>query len=230
MITGTASGQGRAAALLFAPEGATAVGTDIDPAGAAETVELVRAAGGIMDGTHPLDLGDEDGVQSWIDAAAAAHGRIDVLYNNAGATRFSPIAQASYADWSFTLRNELDIVFLATKHAWPHPITRVGASVLLVDSTAGITGSITDTRITHTASKDGVLAMTKQLAAEGAAHGMRANCISPGMIATRPARAPCRDCSTRPESGLVSRRSAPCACQMTDAQRGLRQPVSRCLQ
>jgi len=184
LITGTASGQGRAAALLFAAEGATVADTDINPDGAAETVALVRATGGRMDSAHPLDLNDEDGVKAWIDAAAAAHGGIDILYNNAGATGFSPIAETSYADWSFTIRNELDIVFLATKHAWPHLVVRGGGCVLLVGSTAGITGSVTNTRIAYTASKGGVVAMTKQLAAEGAAHDIRANCISPGMIAT----------------------------------------------
>ena len=184
LITGTAGGQGRAAALLFAAEGATVVGTDVNAVGAAETVELVRAAGGAMDSTHPLDLTDEDGVGAWVDAAAARHGGIDVLYNNAGAARFAPVAETSYEDWSFVLRNELDVVFLATKHAWPHLVARGGGSVLLIGSTAGITGSLTNTRVAHTATKGGVVAMTKQLAAEGAAHGIRANCISPGMIRT----------------------------------------------
>jgi NAD(P)-dependent dehydrogenase (short-subunit alcohol dehydrogenase family) len=184
LITGTAGGQGRAAALLFAAEGATVVGTDLDAAGAAETVELVRVAGGVMDSTHPLDLGDEDLVRAWVGAAVERHGGIDVLYNNAGATRFSPVAETSYADWSFVLRNELDIVFLATKAAWPHLVARGGGCVLLVGSTAGITGSVTNPRIAHTATKGGVVAMTRQLAAEGAPHGIRANCISPGMIRT----------------------------------------------
>jgi NAD(P)-dependent dehydrogenase (short-subunit alcohol dehydrogenase family) len=184
LITGTASGQGRAAALLFAAEGATVVGTDVDGDGAAETVKMVAAAGGTMDSTHPLDLGNEDGVRAWIDAAAERHGGIDVLYNNAAATRFSPVAETSYTDWSFTLRNELDIVFLATKHVWPHLIARGAGSVLLVGSTAGITGSMTNTRIAHTAGKGGIVAMTRQLAAEGALHAIRVNCVSPGMIAT----------------------------------------------
>ncbi len=184
LITGTAGGQGRAAALLFAAEGATVVGTDVQADGAAETVELVRATGGVMDSTHPLDLGDEEGVGRWIDEAAERHGGIDVVYNNAGATRFAPIAETTYDDWRFVVRNELDIVFLVTKHAWPHLVARGGGSVLLVGSTAGITGSLTNTRIAHTATKGGVVAMTRQLAAEGAAHGIRANCISPGMIRT----------------------------------------------
>jgi NAD(P)-dependent dehydrogenase (short-subunit alcohol dehydrogenase family) len=74
LITGTAGGQGRAAALLFARERATVVGTDVQADGAAETVELVRAAGGVMDSTHPLDLADEAGVQRWVDDAANRHG------------------------------------------------------------------------------------------------------------------------------------------------------------
>jgi NAD(P)-dependent dehydrogenase (short-subunit alcohol dehydrogenase family) len=184
LITGTAGGQGRAAALLFAAEGATVVGTDANAAGAAETVGTVRAAGGRMDSIHPLDLTDEAGVYAWVNSAADRHGGIDILYNNAGATRFAPIAETSYADWSFVLRNELDIVFLVTKHAWPLLIARGGGSILLVGSTAGLSGSLTNARVAHSAAKGGVVALTRQLAAEGAAHGIRANCISPGMIRT----------------------------------------------
>ena len=184
LITGTGSGQGREAALRFTAEGATVVGTDVDADGAAETVELVLAAGGTMHSTHPLDLADEAAVKDWVDAAAQEHGGIDILYNNAGATRFSPVAQTSYADWSFVLRNEIDVVFLPTKHAWPHLVARGGGSIVLVGSTAGVTGSVTNPRIAHTASKGAVVAMTRQLAGEGARFGIRANCISPGMIAT----------------------------------------------
>ncbi|MDX2541665.1 SDR family NAD(P)-dependent oxidoreductase [Streptomyces sp. WI04-05B] len=184
LITGTAGGQGRAAALLFAAEGAVVIGTDLDPDGAAATADLVQAAGGRMSSTHPLDLGDEDGVRAWVEDAATTHGGIDIVYNNAGATRFAPVAETSYADWTFTVRNELDIVFLVTKHAWPHLVARGGGAVLLVGSAAGISGSLTNTRIAHTATKGGVVAMTRQFAAEGAAHGIRANCISLGMIRT----------------------------------------------
>jgi NAD(P)-dependent dehydrogenase (short-subunit alcohol dehydrogenase family) len=137
-----------------------------------------------MESRHPLDLGDEAAVKAWVDDAARDHSGIDIVYNNAGATRFSPVAETSYDDWAFTLRNELSIVFLVTKHAWPHLVARGGGAVLLVGSTAGISGSVTNTRIAHTATKGGVVAMTKQLAAEGAVHNIRANCISPGMIRT----------------------------------------------
>ncbi|MGB8383967.1 MAG: SDR family oxidoreductase, partial [Dermatophilaceae bacterium] len=147
------------------------------------TVQLVTELGGRMDSTHPIDLTDEDAVREWIDAAATRHGRIDVLYNNAGAARFDRIEDESYEDWRYTLRNELDVVFLATKHAWPHLKVR-GGSVILVGSTASLTGSMTLMRSAHTATKGGVVALARQLAAEGAWHNIRVNCISPGMIMT----------------------------------------------
>ena len=183
LITGTAGGQGRAAAMLFAEQGATVVGADIDASGAAETVELVRSAGGRMTSVHPLDLTDERSTANWVEHAVGQHGRIDVLYNNAAATRFAPLEHVSYSEWSFVLRHEVDLVFLATKHAWPHLRIRGGA-VVLVGSTAGFTGSMTNARVAHTAAKGAVVALTRQLAAEGAPHRIRVNCVSPGMIAT----------------------------------------------
>jgi NAD(P)-dependent dehydrogenase (short-subunit alcohol dehydrogenase family) len=81
------------------------------------------------------------------------------------------------------LRHELDIVFLPVMHAWTH-LKESAGTVVLVGSTAGVSGSTTNTRIAHTATKGGVVAMTKQLAAEGAPFGIRVNCVSPGMIRT----------------------------------------------
>lgn len=182
-ITGTAGGQGRAAARCFADEGAVVAGCDISVKGAEETVRLVEAEGGRMTSDQPVDLTDDAAVQEWIAGVVTQHGRIDVLYANAGATRFAPIADTSFEEWSWVLRHELDVVFLPVKHAWPFLIASAG-NVILVGSTAGITGSMTNTRIAHTATKGGVVAMTKQLAAEGAPHGIRANCVSPGMIRT----------------------------------------------
>ncbi|HTZ06451.1 MAG TPA: SDR family NAD(P)-dependent oxidoreductase [Gaiellaceae bacterium] len=184
LISGTAGGMGRAAAELFAREGAVVVGCDLDAAGALETVERVRAAGGTMTSAQPLDVTDEDAVRGWIDGAAGEHGGIDVLYNNAGIALFDPLEDESYEDWSFTLRHELDVVFLACKHAWPHMRARGGGSVINVGSTAGLTGSLTLDRVAHTAAKGGVIAVTRQLAAEGARFGIRVNSISPGMTAT----------------------------------------------
>jgi NAD(P)-dependent dehydrogenase (short-subunit alcohol dehydrogenase family) len=167
LITGTAGGQGAVAARLFADEGATVVGCDVQDA----------------PGVDRVDLTDEEAVRAWIDGAATEHGRIDVLYANAGATRFSPLEETSKEEWDFVLRHELDVVFFPVKHAWPH-LKQRGGSVVLVGSTAGLSGSMTNHRVAHTTTKGGVIALTKQLAAEGAPHGIRVNCVSPGMVDT----------------------------------------------
>ncbi|HWD70681.1 MAG TPA: SDR family NAD(P)-dependent oxidoreductase [Solirubrobacteraceae bacterium] len=167
LISGTARGQGAAARSRFEAEGALVVGGDVLTDG----------------GESGLDVTDEASVAAWVQRAVDRHGRVDILYNNAGAVRFGPIEQQSLEDWRFTLAAELDSVFLASKYAWPHLKASHGV-ILNVGSTAGITGSMTNQRVAHTASKGGVIAVTRQLAAEGAPHGIRANAISPGMIAT----------------------------------------------
>lgn len=183
LITGTGGGQGRAAALRFAAEGAVIVGCDIAAPGAEETVELVTAAGGSMTSTT-VDLTDEAATADWVGEAAARNGRVDVLYANAATTRFSPVEQLGVQEWSFVLRHELDVVFLPVKHCWPHLRRSPAASVVLVGSTAGLRGSMTNTRAAHSVTKGGVIALARQLAAEGAPYGIRVNCVSPGMIRT----------------------------------------------
>jgi meso-butanediol dehydrogenase/(S,S)-butanediol dehydrogenase/diacetyl reductase len=189
LVTGTAGGQGRAAALLFAAEGARVVGCDVQAAAADETVELVRRAGGAMESSHPLDLTDEVAVSEWVDEAAERHGGIDILYANAAATRFAPLEEITGQDWDWVLRSELDVVLWPVKYAWQHLKRSPAAAVVLVGSTAGLRGSMTNARVAHTVTKGGIVALTRQLAAEGAPYGIRANCVSPGMIETPATRA-----------------------------------------
>jgi NAD(P)-dependent dehydrogenase (short-subunit alcohol dehydrogenase family) len=184
VISGTAGGQGRVAALRFAAEGARIVGCDLDAAGVAETDALVRAAGGEIVSQAPVDLGDPDAADAWIAFAAAAFGGFDVLYNNAGAPRFAPIAEMTTADWRFTIRNELDLVFFCCRAAWPHLVARGGGTIVNVGSVAGITGMRRMPQAAHAATKAAVVGLTRQLAAEGAEHGIRANVLSPGLIET----------------------------------------------
>lgn len=173
LITGVAGGQGAAAAEIFAAEGAVVVGCDVT-----ETPCAAR-----------VDLTDESAVRDWIDLAAAEHGGVDILYANAGTTRFNPVEDVTAEEWHFVLRHELDVAFFPVKHAWPHLKKSAHASVVLVGSTAGMTGSMTNGRAAHTVTKAGVIALTKQLAAEGVAHDIRVNCVSPGMIETPATRA-----------------------------------------
>jgi NAD(P)-dependent dehydrogenase (short-subunit alcohol dehydrogenase family) len=180
LITGTAGGQGRAAALLFASEGATVVGCDLDAAANQETVSMVVAAGGTMHDSGSVDLGDPAAAEAWIDEAVALFGQIDVLYNNAAAVRFAPIT-APLDDWRFAVRNELDLVYFVCRAAWPH-LTRPGASVINTSSNIAIRGIGSMPAAAHAATKAGVIGLGHQLAIEGARDGIRVNTIVPGLV------------------------------------------------
>jgi len=184
LVSGTGGGIGRATALLLAREGAHVVGGDLNEETSAETVRLARAAGGRMDAVAPADLASEEGARTWVDAAAGLAGGIDILVNNASAIRFGPVDQLSYADWSFTIRNELDIVFLVTRAAWPHLIAAGGGSVVNVASITASRGAFFMPQNAHGAAKGGVLALTYQLVVEGGPHGIRVNAVSPAMTET----------------------------------------------
>jgi len=174
LISGTGGGIGRATALLCAREGAYVVGCDLRPETSDETVALVRAGGGRMDAIAPVDLA----------SAADLAGGIDILVNNASAIRFGPIGELSFADWSFTIRNELDIVFLVTRAAWPHLVAAGGGSIVNVASITASRGAFFMPQNAHGAAKGGVLALTYQLVVEGGPHGIRANAVSPAMTET----------------------------------------------
>jgi meso-butanediol dehydrogenase / (S,S)-butanediol dehydrogenase / diacetyl reductase len=183
LITGTAGGQGAAAARLFAAEGAHVVGCDLDAEQAERVTEDVRAGGGVMTSFAPVDLADREAAGRLVRDAVVAASRIDVLYNNASAPRVGPFEELSWEDWRFTIRNELDLIFTVTKAAWP----QLKASRGLIINTASVAawrGAAFHEQAAHGATKGGVLAITRHLAASGARHGIRANSISPGLIVT----------------------------------------------
>jgi NAD(P)-dependent dehydrogenase (short-subunit alcohol dehydrogenase family) len=182
MISGTGGGQGRAAALLFAREGAQVVGCDVNPETEAETEKLVTAGGGEYASLAPCDLSTRAGADEWVAAAVAAFGGVDILYNNASLPKFGPIGVMPDADWEFTLRNELDVVWQSCNAAWAELAKRDGAAIVNIASLSGLNGDRILPQGAHAATKGAVIALTRQLAAEGAAVGIRANCISPGVI------------------------------------------------
>lgn len=189
LITGIGGGIGRAAACRFAAEGARIVGCDVNPAGSDETVAMVRDAGGEMTSMAPVDLGDPETAKAWVDEAVATYGGIDVLYNNASAIRMAPIDKLASADWDFTIRNELNLVFYTTQAAWPHLIANGGGSIITMGSIAAMRGVEFIEQNAHSAAKGGVMSLTLQLVVEGGPHNIRANSISPGLTET-PATAP----------------------------------------
>jgi len=106
--------------------------------------------------------------------------------NSAAFVEFAPIAEMDYEkQWRRTLVGELDLVFLAVKAAWPHMVKRGGGSIINMASANSYVSLPGAGAAAHCATKGGVLAMTRQLAAEGAPHSIRANCISPALIVTK---------------------------------------------
>ena len=185
LITGTGGGLGRVAAQTFAREGAKVVGCDIKVDANNETVELIRRAGGEMTGIAPIDLTDPEQARKMVENAVAAYGGLDVVYNNAAIQYFGPMPDFSIQDWRATMAGELDIPFFVSKFAWPHLVQRGGGVIINV---ASVSGMRSRTRpppmVGHATAKGGVIAMTRQLALEGARHGIRAVTISSGPFLT----------------------------------------------
>jgi meso-butanediol dehydrogenase / (S,S)-butanediol dehydrogenase / diacetyl reductase len=184
LITGIGGGMGRAAALRFTAEGAKVVGCDLFPEGAEETVRLVRETRGEIENFAPVQLSDAAAAAHWVDEAAEVYGGIDILYNNASAPRFGPIDELSVEDWDFVIDNELNLVFYATRAAWPHLKQRGGGVVLNVGSIAGTRGVEFMPQNAHGTAKAGVINLTQQLAVEGGPYGIRVVCVSPGFTVT----------------------------------------------
>ncbi|WP_433171483.1 SDR family NAD(P)-dependent oxidoreductase [Actinoallomurus sp. CA-150999] len=182
VITGTASGQGRAAAVLFAREGARVVGCDINPEGAAETVEMVTRAGGEMVSLHPCDLTDPGQAAAVVQLAISTFGGFEVLYNNAGMARMAAIGEMTWKDFSFTIDHEVNLIFHLVSAAWSHLIGRGGASIINTGSVSGSRVYKVLPGLAHSAAKGAVLSMTRQMAMEGGPHNLRANTLSPGLV------------------------------------------------
>ncbi|HUK61612.1 MAG TPA: SDR family oxidoreductase [Stellaceae bacterium] len=183
LISGTAGGQGRAAALAFALAGAKVFGCDVKTEEAAETVALVERAGGTMRSLHPLDVSDPEAAKSWAKAAADAFGGIDILYNNAGSLKAkSAFGDSTFEEWELTIRYELTSVYTATRAVWPYLVARGGGVVISTASMSGHREFLPLRTAAHGAAKAGVMGFTRMLAAEGAPYKIRAVSISPGLI------------------------------------------------
>lgn len=181
LVTGAGNGIGRGCALAFAAEGAHVLAVDIDADAARATCAQSR---GTIEAVAPVDLTDEAAVEALVGDVVRAQGRLDILVNAAAFATFGWIDTLSYADWRRTLTGELDIAFLAVRGFWPLLKASGHASVINFASANARHALEGSPALAHCAGKGGVLAMTRQLAMEGAPHGIRANTISPGFIQT----------------------------------------------
>jgi NAD(P)-dependent dehydrogenase (short-subunit alcohol dehydrogenase family) len=184
LITGAAGGIGRETALLFAREGACVVAVDVNEAGARETVERVVRAGGEAIALG-ADVARGDDCRAMVEAAEGRFGRLDVLFNNAGIMH----AQDDDAErtdeeiWDLTMAVNLKGVFLGCKYGIPALRRAGGGAVINTASFVAVLGAATP-QLAYTASKGGVLAMTRELAVIHAREGIRVNALCPGPLKT----------------------------------------------
>jgi 3-oxoacyl-[acyl-carrier protein] reductase len=179
-ITGAASGQGRAAAQLFAGHGAAIVVADVDDPGSAETVALVEKDGGRAAALH-ADVSVRADCDAMVEFAMARFGRVDVLYNNAAVQMSGRLVDCTEEEWDLTLRTNLNAIFWACRAAIPHMLEGGRGSIINTASTLGLIGS--PGYAAYGAAKAGLVALTRQIAVEyGPA--VRANVIAPGSIDT----------------------------------------------
>ena len=180
LITGAASGQGRAASVLFARHGAAIAVADVNDEGAAETVDLVTGLGGRAVAVH-ADVSDGPDIERMVQATIDAFGRLDVLYNNAAVQMSGRLVDTTEDEWDLTIATNLTAIFRACRAAIPHMLAGAGGSIINTSSVLGLIGS--EGYAAYGAAKAGLVALTRQIAVE---HGptVRANVIAPGSIDT----------------------------------------------
>jgi NAD(P)-dependent dehydrogenase (short-subunit alcohol dehydrogenase family) len=184
LITGAASGMGRLAAEMFAKEGAQIVATDMNVDVLQETVQSVESAGGSIVGV-PGNVTDSESVREAVAVGVKTFGRLDVLYNNAGIFPDDDTSVVETEDEVFQRVIDVNLkgVWNACKYGIPELVKAGGGSVINIASFVALAGC-TVPQDAYTASKGGVLSLTKSLAVQYGPNGVRANAICPGPILT----------------------------------------------
>jgi NAD(P)-dependent dehydrogenase (short-subunit alcohol dehydrogenase family) len=184
LITGASSGIGRESALLFAREGAAVVVADISDAAGAVVVDEITAAGGRAAYVH-ADISKAADAQAMVQAAEEHFGKLDVLFNNAGIMHSADDdAIATEEDvWDLTMNINLKGVFLGCKYGIPALRRAGGGSIINVASFVALLGAATP-QLAYTASKGGVLSMSRELAVIHAREQIRVNALCPGPLRT----------------------------------------------
>jgi 2-keto-3-deoxy-L-fuconate dehydrogenase len=181
LVTGAASGIGAAIAETFARAGAVVYATDRDEAGARATADRIRAAGGRAESLR-VDVADEAAGREAARAVLAAHGRLDLLVNNAGIGHVGTLLTTEGADLDRLYAVNVRGVFNLSKAFLPGMVERKSGVIVNIASIAGIVG-VRD-RLAYCTSKSAVVGMTRAMALDHARDGVRVSCICPGRVET----------------------------------------------
>ena len=181
IVTGGASGIGRAICELFAEEGARLTIADIDVEGGEQTLASVRAAGGVAQFVA-TDVSKEADVQAMVQAAADAYGAVNILVNDAAAFVFGEVQDVSDADWTRVFGVNVIGQAYCVKHALPHMQAAGGGAIVNLASVSGFIAQ--PGFIPYNASKGAVLQLTRCLALDLAPHNIRVNAVCPGSVLT----------------------------------------------
>jgi NAD(P)-dependent dehydrogenase (short-subunit alcohol dehydrogenase family) len=181
IVTGAASGIGRAAALALAREGARVALADVDDAGGSEASEEIQRADGVAL-FQRTDVGSTDDVRELIQAAVGRFGRLDILVNNAGVAIGGGVTEISEDDWNRVLNVNLTSLWRGMRFAIPEMLKTGGGSIVNTSSVQGSVGFVGWAG--YAASKGGIDALTRQVAVEFASRNIRVNAVIPGTILT----------------------------------------------
>ena len=181
IVTGAASGIGKATAVLFAEHGARIVVADIDEAGANETVAIIQDAGNEAIYIQ-TDVTISDNTEKMAQETLNTYGKLDILVSSAGIAMRLPVADLPEEDWHRCLDVNLTGVYLCAKAAIPAMQKNGGGSIINLSSIYGIVGA--DVRAAYVATKGGVTNLTRGMALDYAEDNIRVNCLCPGFVET----------------------------------------------